>query len=170
MQRSLPFLYLLTLLIIGFTGGTILFRFAEAGMAETVTVFLDPRLDLADPAKPYRALLSFLAFHVLALFLASHAALRHAVMFIAGLRAVFFGFASTYLISQEGALTFYAAWWFPAQLLLTLLFTLFCMNLSPPFMLKNYFSRHRKEAVIRIAALSAAILAAEIGVFIFLDN
>lgn len=170
MQRSLPFLYMLILLIIGYTGGTVLFRFAEEGMAETVTVFFDPRLDLTVAAGPFRALLAFLAFHVLALFLASHTALRHAVMFIAGLRAVFFGFASTYLISQEGALTLYAAWWFPAQLLLTLLFILFGMNLSPPFMLKKYFSHHRKEAVIRIAVISGAILALEIGLFIFLDN
>ena len=42
MQRSLPFLYLLTLLIIGFTGGTVLFRFVNDR-----TDFVGFSLDLA---------------------------------------------------------------------------------------------------------------------------
>ncbi|SIT66826.1 hypothetical protein [Edaphobacillus lindanitolerans] len=170
MPRTLPFLYLLTLLIVGYTGGTVLYRLSGPGMAETVAVFADRRTGLAESGFPWRAAAAFLMFHVLALFFASHAALRHAVMFLAGIRTVYFGLASAFLISQESAMKFYALWWFPGQLLLTVLFILFCMNLAPPFMLKRHFGRDRQAAALRIAVLSLIVCAGEMGLFYFLAN
>ncbi|WP_143242302.1 hypothetical protein [Bhargavaea cecembensis] len=170
MPRTLPFLYLLTLLIIGYTGGTVLYRLSGPGMAEAAAVFADGRTSLGGTGLPWRAAAAFAALHVLALFFASHSALRHAVMFLAGIRSVYFGLASAVLISQEGALKLYALWWFPGQLLLTVLYILFCMNLAPPFMLKRHFGRDRKAAAVRIAVISAFIAAGEMGLFYFLAN
>ncbi|MET3576452.1 hypothetical protein ACFFIY_02405 [Bhargavaea ullalensis] len=170
MPRTLPFLYLLTLLIIGYTGGTVLYRLSGPGMAEAVAVFVDNRARLGASGFPWRAAASFAAFHVIALFFASHAALRHSVLLFAGIRSVYFGLASAFLISQEGAMKYYALWWFPGQLVLTVLFILFCMNLAPPFMLKRHFGRDRQAAALRIAVISAFALAGEIGLFYLLDN
>ncbi len=132
LTRSFPIFYLLGLLVIGYLGGLWLYSKMQFNQVEKVINWLDPRILNEHIPSGFDSILPQLITIFLFLLFATHLILKHVILLIGTMRAVFWGICSGFLIAQETEFWSYALWWFPFQLLYCSLLLLIGFLLVPP--------------------------------------
>jgi len=80
-------------------------------------------------------------------------------------KTVYFGFTSGFLIEQQSSIIPYAIWWFPFQLLVSLMLILFCLVIAPPFFIHKNFDFNQKKVLLLLAGLMCTISIVETVVY-----
>ena len=126
--------------------------------------WMDPRiLDEAVPSKLSSILPQLISIFLLILF-ATHLILRHIILLIGTMRAVFWGISSGYLIAQETEFWSYALWWFPFQLFYCSLLLLIGYLLVPPHGLHPHLTNQKLKVIGVLGCIYLLIIAIEIFV------
>lgn len=144
-------------------GGVILFTvFSTEEVSKLINLY-DRRLANPSVSSVVQMIVPTLVFYIVALFLAMSRKTVKFVPLLAALKCVLFGFASSYLLSTDRGMMEYALWWFPSQLLASILFLLFCLLLSPPsFVLTTNRKGRNSRGLLFIATLSLVVFAIDV--------
>ncbi|MBK3494284.1 hypothetical protein JFL43_05320 [Viridibacillus sp. YIM B01967] len=131
MNRSFQLIYFFLIIAIGFIGGILLLQLSTVEQADWLIRTFDRRVLLKAQPSIWQSLWPVVIPFVIVALLASHNLLRHVTRIVVVLKAAFFGYSSGYLIDTQNAFWSYAAWWFPFQLLHSIVLLLFCIVLVP---------------------------------------
>lgn len=158
MVRSLSFIHLFVILAVGYIGGALLFREVPSTSAEKWIVFYDARVVEGKEAGVIRPIGALVVFYTLAYLLARIRQTRPLVLFIGALKCVFFGLASSYLLSTGIKMIDYSIWWFPFQLVACFLFLLYCAVLHPPYFIRPTIGKRRNPRALPILLIISIIV------------
>ncbi|MGE7836501.1 hypothetical protein [Viridibacillus arvi] len=131
MNRSFQIIYFFLIIAIGFIGGILLLQLSTVEQAEWLIRKMDSRVLLQGKPSIWQSLLPVVIPFAIVSLLASHNYLRHVARIIVVLKSAFFGYSAGYLIDTQNAFWSYAAWWFPFQLLYSIVLMVFCIVLVP---------------------------------------
>ncbi len=166
MVRSLSIIHLFIILTVGYIGGALLFREIQPESIASLLKFYDARVVLGKEANPLWVICSYIVFFASAYGLSISNKTKFMVLFVGAVKTVFFGLASSYLLSSGMKLLEYSIWWFPFQLLSSFFFLSFCVLLNPPYYARPKFGRKpNNRGLVTVLALSFALLAIEMIVF-----
>lgn len=134
-------------------------------MSEALLKFVDARVFLGTELPLWKILLPVILLFGLILFFASHRWLAPFTLLIGTGKTVYFGFTSGFLIEQQSSIIPYAIWWFPFQLLVSLMLILFCLVIAPPFFIHRNFDFNQKKVLLMLAGLMCMISIVETVVY-----
>lgn len=137
MTRSLILPYLFVILAISYLGGAILARTLDENMIIKMLKLIDERLLLGQEVAFWVPLILPVVLMIVILLLNQWQNAKGFILIVAALKGVFFGIGSSFLLTKKLQLVAYTIWWFPFQLVLSLLFLIFAVKLAPPFFMKR---------------------------------
>lgn len=167
MVRSLSFIHLFIILAVGYIGGALLFREVPVSASEKLIGFFDPRVvALADGALA-RPLFTLVGFLLVVFLLSMNSKSRYVVLLIGAMKCVLFGLSSSYLLASGMKLVTYTIWWFPFQMLICMLFLLYCIVLSPPYFQRIAKKQRNVQAIPVIVGVYLVIILIEMTIYHF---
>lgn len=165
LNRSYFVAYVFVILIISYLGGVLLYRRTSPETSVALLKLVDERVFLGTELPIWKILLPLIILIGMILFFATHRWLAPLTLLVGTGKTVYFGFTSGFLIEQQGSIVPYAIWWFPFQLMVSLLLILFCLVIAPPFFIHRNFDYNQKKVLIVIAVFAIGISLIETVVY-----
>lgn len=131
MLRSSSLLYHVAILVVSFVCGVAIFHFIDYEQARVLIGTVEPRLLQEGTSTVWHLLLPPFGIVGIIFLLATHSFLKYLVRIVVAIRITFFGFSSVFLLQELSSIWLYAAWWFPFQLVYSMLFLVLCEVLVP---------------------------------------
>ncbi|MEG0259601.1 MAG: hypothetical protein RR595_07610 [Lysinibacillus sp.] len=166
MSRTVSIVYHASILAISFVCGVICFHLIGSAKAESIILFVEPRL-IEDKLSILRLVLPVVASIAVILLLATHSILKIFIRVTVAIRATFFGFSSVFLLQKLEAFWLYTIWWFPFQLLYCILLLVLCNLLEPTWSQRRKAKKPPVQSLVLIFVAFFIIIVAE---FIIISN
>ena len=164
MLRSSSFLYHVAILVVSFVCGVAIFHFVDYEQAKVLIGVVEPRLLQEGKGTLWHIILPQIGIIAIIFLLATHAFLKYLVRIVAAIRITFFGFSSVFLLQVISSIWLYATWWFPFQLVYSMLFLVLCEVLVPTITKKQKVGKGRRfplQAFIFVFFLFACVFIVE---------
>lgn len=134
MLRSSSLLYYIAIFVVSFVCGVAIFHFVALEQAKVVIELVEPRLMHGGVGSLWRIVLPSFVIVTIMFLMATHSFLKYFVRIVVAIRITFFGFGSVFLLQELTSILVYAAWWFPFQLVYSVLYLLLAEVLVPTMM------------------------------------
>ena len=126
MFRSATVIQYIFILTISFVSGVVCFQAFSLDKSMKLIEFLDARV--LDPTNIpiWQTILPLIVSIVVVLIFATNPYIQFFSRFVVAIRITFFGFSSVFLLTQQESLLTYSVWWFPFQLIYSILLLMLC--------------------------------------------
>jgi len=137
MLRSSSLLYHVAILVVSFVCGVAIFHFIDMEQAKVLIGIVEPRLLQEGSGTLWHVILPPLIIITMLFLLATHSFLKYLIRIVIAIRITFFGFSSVFLLQEISSIWVYATWWFPFQLVYSMLFLVLAEVLVPTIVKKQ---------------------------------
>lgn len=161
MLRSSSLLYHVAILVVSFVCGVAIFHFIDMEQARVLIGIVEPRLLQDGSGTFWHVVLPPLIIMTLLFLLATHSFLKYLVRVVIAIRITFFGFSSVFLLQEITSIWLYATWWFPFQLVYSMLFLVLAEVLVPTIMRKQKVRIFPMRAFIFVVCVICCVMAGE---------
>lgn len=164
MLRSSSLLYHLAILVVSFVCGVAIFHFIDMERARIMIAMVEPRLVQNGSGTFWHVILPPVMIVGILFLLATHAFLKYLVRVVVAIRITFFGFSSVFLLQQLSSIWKYATWWFPFQLVYSILFLVLAEVFVPTIMKKQKVQRFSTRQFVVVIFVMGIVMAIEFAV------
>lgn len=126
MVRSSAVIQYLSILTISFVSGVVCFQAFSLDKSTKLIRFVDSRVLEPTNISIWQTILPLVVSIVVVLIFATNPYIQFFSRFVVAIRITFFGFSSVFLLTQQESLLTYSVWWFPFQLIYSILLLMLC--------------------------------------------